>query len=207
MSGLKYEIFDYDYDNLDVILEPKAIFLRYFGENIKEYFSFISKTSKYCKNRANNVINYPVRNIVGVYKGIPMTHSIHITGSEIWSYQKAYEELFSYKGSANLRSLETGQNILNTVNCLGKKTDYVERKGLVNYRPDDYLTKEDLDLFYERLRKNKSLKDYQVRSRLTIDLDNKEIPREELPFYDIGITANLVELENRLYVLAKYVYA
>jgi hypothetical protein len=207
MSGIKYEIFDYNYDHLDVIVEKDLICLKYFGENIKEYFSFISKISKYCRNKSNNVINYPIRHIIGVYKGNPMTHSIHITGNEIWSYQRAYEYLFSYEGSANLSNLETGVNILNTVNCLGKDKQCVKRKGFLTYLPNEYMTKPDLELYYSRLRKNKSLTDYEVRSHLTIDLDNKDIPREELPFYNIGITANLVELENKLYVLAKYVYA
>ena len=201
---LNFEIFDTVHDYVELSLDREKIYFEYKKNNLIEYFSLLSKLSKYCRKSANEIYNYPVREIFAIYQGNAMTHSIYLSSKDIWNYKEAYEEIIGFNGSASLWDVETGLKIIGSEKYLSIEKGLVQRKTKTDYKPEEYFSNTDLQLFYEQLKKNRILNDYEIKSHITIDLDNKEIPRQELPFYNIGITANYVLVEGKECVLGRY---
>lgn len=201
---LNFEIFDTVHNYVELSLDRERIYFEYKENDLIEYFSLLSKLSKYCRKKANEIYNYPVREIFAIYQGNIMTHSIHLTSKDIWHYKEAYEEIIGFNGSASLWDIETGVQLINSHKCLSLDKGLVERDTINKYLVDEYLTAEDLELFYKKLKRNRILNDYEVKSHITLDLDNEEIPKQELPFYNIGITANYVLVEGKECVLGRY---
>lgn len=201
---LNFEIFDTVHDYVELSLDREKIYFEYKKNNLIEYFSLLSKLSKYCRKSANEIYNYPVREIFAIYQGNAMTHSIYLSSKDIWNYKEAYEEIIGFNGSASLWDVQTGLKIIGSEKYLSIEKGLVQRNTKTDYKPEEYFSNTDLQLFYEQLKKNRILNDYEIKSHITIDLDNKEIPRQELPFYNIGITANYVLVEGKECVLGRY---
>ena len=201
---LNFEVFDTVHDYVELSLGKNKICFEYKENNLIEYFSLLSKLSKYCRKSANEIYNYPVREILAIYQGNPMTHSIYLSSKDIWDYKEAYEEIIGFNGSASLWDVQTGSKIIGSEKYLSIEKGLVQRSVKTDYKPEEYFLDKDLQLFYEQLRKNRVLNDYEIKSHITIDLDNKEIPRQELPFYNIGITANYVLVEGKECILGRY---
>ena len=201
---LNFEIFDTVHDYVELSLDRKRIFFEYKENDLIEYFSLLSKLSKYCRKKANEVQNYPVREIFAIYQGNIMTHSIHLTSKDIWHYKEAYEEIIGFNGSASLWNIETGIQSIYSNKCLSVENGLIQRANKNKHSVSEYFSPKDLQLFYDKLQRNRILNDYEVKSHITLDLDNEEIPKQELPFYNIGITANYVVVEGKECVLGRY---
>jgi hypothetical protein len=206
---LKFEIFDVYYPDVHVSIdnEKKLIHIDYYGFNNLQFFTLISKASKYCRRSANNIYNYPIRKITTKFRGIMMTFDIHITAKEIHDYYLVFDEVFNSTGSVSIWDKLSEYPVIASPNSLSANnmSNLTRRSERNNELPiSEYFSRESLDILYQRLERDREVTDYEINGYLTSDMMNNDLPREEMVRHNLGITAKSIVLGETPCVLCHY---
>ncbi|MDE5120453.1 MAG: hypothetical protein O4965_10135 [Trichodesmium sp. St19_bin1] len=206
---LDFEIFDsIDPDvHLTIDNENQTILLDYDRFDTLKFFTLVSKVSKYCRNCANNIYNYPIRKITTKFRGNTMTFDIHIKSKDIHDYYLVFDEVFSSKGSSSVWEVLSGYPVIASPNSLSASniSKLTRRSEDNNKLPiGEYFSQSSLKTLYNCLDKDEKVEDCEIKGYLTCEIMDVTFPKQEMKRYELGIDARYVIISDKPCVLCNY---